>query len=160
MLLDQPLDENDYPMFYEPAHLGIPHVLGGTQGLRHHPAVINKIARVTIMPKSGNKDKIWGYYWNLISHVMNDNKIDVIAIIMDQLADVRVDLEMNLYFAPYIMSLIKAKTRLRGICEVKHTPFRPFKNNTTFLARPLTPFPDVEVDEGNNDNEGAVEDEA
>jgi hypothetical protein len=51
--------------------------------LRHHPAVINKIARVTIMPKSGNKDKIRDYYWNLISHMMNDNKIDVIAIIMD-----------------------------------------------------------------------------
>jgi hypothetical protein len=41
---------------------------------------------------------------------MNGNKVDVIAVIIDQLADLRVNLEMNLYFAPYIMSLIKAKT--------------------------------------------------
>jgi hypothetical protein len=44
MLNDQPLDENDYPMFYEPARLGILHVHDGTQGLRHQPTVINKIA--------------------------------------------------------------------------------------------------------------------
>jgi len=42
--------------------MGIARVFGGTQGLRHHPAVINKIARVTFMPKSGNKDKIRGLY--------------------------------------------------------------------------------------------------
>jgi hypothetical protein len=76
------------------------------------------------------------------------------------LADVRVDLKKNLYFAPYVMSLIKAETRFRGVCEVKHLPFRPFKNDTVFLARPLTPFPDVEVDERDNDNEGAAADEA
>lgn len=58
MMVENTLDENDYPAFYEPAHLGIPRVIGGTQGLRHHPAVINKIARVTFMPKSGNKDTI------------------------------------------------------------------------------------------------------
>ena len=43
VVLENPLDENDYPMFYEPAHLGIARSFGGTQGLRHHPAVINKI---------------------------------------------------------------------------------------------------------------------
>ena len=58
IVLENPLDENDYPIYYEPANVGIPRVFGGTQGLRHHPAVINKIARVTFMPKSGNKDKI------------------------------------------------------------------------------------------------------
>ena len=70
-VLENPLDENDYPMYYEPANIGIARSFGGTQGLRHHPAVINKIARVTFMPKSGNKDKIRGHYWNIISHVMN-----------------------------------------------------------------------------------------
>jgi hypothetical protein len=141
VVLENPLDENDYPMYYEPAHLGIARSFGGTQGLRHHPAVINKIARVTFMPKSGNKDKIRGLYWNVISHIMNGNRIDVIALIMDQLADLRLNMEMNLYFAPYIMSIIKAKTSFRGICECKHTPFRPFKNDHAFLMRPLTPFP-------------------
>ena len=141
VVLENPLDENDYPMYYEPAHLGIARSFGGIQGLRHHPAVINKIARVTFMPKSGNKDKIRGHYWNVISHVMNGNRINVIALIMDQLADLRPNMEMNLYFAPYIMSIIKVKSNFRGICESKHTPFRPFKNDNAFLLRPLTPFP-------------------
>jgi hypothetical protein len=61
-VLENPLDENDYPIYYEPENVGIPRVFGGIQGLRHHPVVINKIARVTFMPKSGNKDKIRGLY--------------------------------------------------------------------------------------------------
>jgi hypothetical protein len=153
MIAENPLDETDYPAFYEPAHIGIPRVFSGTQGLRHHPVVVNKIARVTFIPKSGNKNRVRGLYWNLISHVMNGNKVDVIAVSMDQLADLMVNLEMNLYFSSYIMSLIKAKIRFRGVCEVKHLLFRPFKNDTAFLHRPLTPFPDVEVDEEENANE-------
>ena len=62
VILENPLDENHYPMYYEPAHVGIPRSFGGIQGLRHHPAMINKIIRVTFLPKSGNKDKIRGYY--------------------------------------------------------------------------------------------------
>jgi len=73
---------------------------------------------------------------------------------MDQLADLRVNLEMNLYFAPYIMSLIKLKTYFRGFCEIEHKPFRPFKNDIAFLQRPLTPFPSDEMDEEANENEG------
>jgi len=108
--------------------------------------VIIKIVRVTFLPKSGNKDKIRGLYWNVISHVMNGNRINVIALIMDQLADLRLNMEMNLYFAPYIMSIIKIKSSFRGICESKHTPFRPFKNDNTFLLRSLTPFPGDDMD--------------
>jgi len=66
---------------------------------------------------------------------------------MDELADLRLNLEMNLYFAPYIMSIIKSKTSFRGICECKHIPVRPFKNATSFLLRPLTPFPGDDMDE-------------
>ena len=72
---------------------------------------------------------------------------------MDQLADLRLNLEMNLYFAPYIMSIIKAKTSFRGICECKHTLFRPFKNNTAFLQRPLTPLPSDDMDEEEHDDD-------
>ena len=147
IVLENPLDENDYHVYYETANVGIAREIGRTQGLRHHPAVINKIAGVTFMPKSGNKDKVRGLYWNVISHVMNGNRINMIALIMDQLADLRLNLEMNLYFAPYIMSIIKVKTSFRGICECKHTPFGPFKNDTTFLMRPLTPFPGDAMDE-------------
>ena len=86
---------------------------------------------------------------------MNGNRINVIALIMDQLADLRLNMEMNLYFAPYIMSIIKAKTSFRGICECKHTPFRPFKNDTAFLLRPLTPSPgdDMYEDEHEHDED-------
>jgi hypothetical protein len=48
----------EYEQFYEPVRLRIPRRFGETPGLRHHPAVINKIARVTILPKSGDKSKI------------------------------------------------------------------------------------------------------
>jgi hypothetical protein len=138
--LDFDPDENDYIASYEHAHLGIQRNIGGPQGLRHHPAVINKIARVTFFPRSGNKDKVRGPYWSLIYHVMQGHKINIIALIMNQLADYRLNLELNLYFAPYIMSVIKEKTNFRGPCECKHKPFRPFKNDTVFLQRPLTPF--------------------
>ena len=90
---------------------------------------------------------------------MHGNRINVIALIMDQLADLRVNLEMNLYFAPYIMSIIKAKTSFRGICEYKHTPFRLFKNDTAFLQSPLTSFPGDAMDEEEHeqdDDEGDV----
>jgi hypothetical protein len=152
MVMENPLYNNDYPAYYEHSH----------HGLRHHPIVINKIARVTFMSKSGNKDKVRGLYWNLISHAMHGNKVDIIVLIMDQLADLMVNLEMNLYFAPYIMSLIKAKTRFKGTCECKHNPFRPFENDIAFLQRPFTPFPDVEVEQkaSDSDNEGAAGDQA
>ena len=45
-------------MYYEPANVGIARSFVGIQDLRHHLVVINKIDRVTFMPKSGNKDKI------------------------------------------------------------------------------------------------------
>jgi hypothetical protein len=54
----------------------------------------------------------------------------------------KMDKNQNLAYAPYIMALIKAKTRFEGRCETAHTPFRPFKNEIGFLTRPLTPFPD------------------
>jgi hypothetical protein len=56
-------------LHYEPTHVCIPHVFGGThclfggtQGLKHHPVIVNKIARVTFMSKSGNKDRVTGLY--------------------------------------------------------------------------------------------------
>ena len=94
---------------------------------------------------------------------MNENRINIVALIMDQLADLRLNLEMNLYFAPYIMHIIKAKTSFRGICECRHIPFRPFKNDTGFLLRPLTPFPSDDMDEeehGHDDDNGDGDDDA
>ena len=59
-----------------------------------------EIEKGPIHPPSWSIDPYRGLYWNVISHVMNDNRINVIALIMDQLADLRLNLEMNLYFAP------------------------------------------------------------
>jgi hypothetical protein len=46
-----------YEQYCEPVRLGIPRTIGETTGLKHHPAVINKIARVTILPKRGDKSR-------------------------------------------------------------------------------------------------------
>jgi hypothetical protein len=51
------------------------------------------------------------------------------------------DKNQNQAYAPYIMALIKAKTRFEGMCETAHNPF---KNEIDFLTRPLTPFLDDE----------------
>jgi hypothetical protein len=136
--------------FYEPARLGIPRRFGDTAGLRHHPAVINKIARVTILPKSGDKSKIRDKFWNIIHHIMNGEVMNVVLFMMRQLNDLKMDKNQNLAYAPYIMALIKAKTRFEGQCEIVHTPFRPFKNEIGFLTRPLTPFPDDEEEAGDD----------
>ena len=64
-------------------------------------------------------------------------------------------MEMNLYFAPYIMSIIKVKSSFRGICESKHTPFRSFKNDNAFLLRPLTPFSGDDMDAEAQGQDGA-----
>lgn len=63
------------------------------------------------------------------------------------------DKNLNLAYAPYIMALIKEKTMFQGRCEVILTSFRPFKNDTTFLHRPLTPFPNVEQVDGDEEQE-------
>jgi hypothetical protein len=67
---------------------------------------------------------------------------------MRQLNGLKMDKNQNLAYAPYIMTLIKVKTRFEGHYETVHTPFRPFKNEIGFLTRPLTPFPDDEEDAG------------
>jgi hypothetical protein len=138
----------EFVQFYEPARLGIPRRFGETAGLRHHPAVINKIARVIILPKSGDKSKIRDKLWNIIHHVMNGEVMNVVLFMMRQLNDLKMDKNQNLAYAPYIMALIKAKTRFEGHYEIVHTPFRPFKNEIGFLTRPLTPFPDDEEEAG------------
>ena len=81
----------DFVEFYEPARLGIPRRFGETAVLRHHPAVINKIARVTILPKSGDKSKIRDKFWNIIHHIMNDEVMNIVLFMMRQLNDLKMD---------------------------------------------------------------------
>jgi hypothetical protein len=79
---------------------------------------------------------------------MNGKVMNVVLFMMRQLNDLKMDKNQNLAYAPYIMTLIKAKTRFEGHCEIVHTPIRPFKNEIGFLTRPLTPFPDDEEEAG------------
>jgi hypothetical protein len=81
----------DFVQFYEPARLGIPRRFGEIAGLRHHPAVINKIARVTIFPKSGDKSKIRDKFWNIIHHVMNGEVMNVVFFMMRRLNHLKME---------------------------------------------------------------------
>jgi hypothetical protein len=83
--------------------------------------------------------------------------MNIVLFMMRQLNNLKMDKNQNLTYAPYIMALIKAKTRFEGRCETAHTPFRPFKNEIGFLTRPLTPFPD---DEGVQADDFAAQPEA
>jgi hypothetical protein len=92
------------------------------------------------MPKSENKDKVREHYWNVINHVMNETKFDVVKLILDQMICKKCLVRDSIYFAPYIMSLIKTKTGLNGLCDVKHEIYHPFYNAKAFLNKPLTPY--------------------
>jgi hypothetical protein len=109
-------------------------------GLRHHPAVINNIIGHTYMPKSKNKDKVREHYWNVINHIMHEAKFDVVKLIVDQMICKKRLVRDSIYFAPYIMSLIKTKTGFNGLCDVKHEIYRPFYNAKAFFNKPLTPY--------------------
>jgi hypothetical protein len=79
----------EYEQYYEHARLGICKRFDETLGLKHHPTFINKIARVTILPKSGDKSKIRDKFWNIIHHVMNGEVMNVITFMMRQLNDLK-----------------------------------------------------------------------
>jgi hypothetical protein len=100
--------------------------------------------RVTILTKSGDKSRIRDKFWNIIDHVMKGEVMNIVLFMTRQLNDLKMYKNQNLAYAPYIMALIKAKTRFEGRCETTHTLFRPFKNEIGFLTRPLTPCPDDE----------------
>ncbi|CAO2176690.1 unnamed protein product [Urochloa humidicola] len=129
----------DIHIFYEPGHTGIKVEHGTPVGLRHHPAAINNIIRSTLMPKTGNRGSILEYYWNVISYIRNGQRFNVVSLIFEQMIEKKRSLGGNMYFAPYIMTLIKAKINFDGPCDVYHSLYQPFLNASTFLKRPLTP---------------------
>jgi hypothetical protein len=47
-------------------------------GLRVMSAVINKIVRFTLYPKSGNSDTIHDQHWNLIDFIMKRQRINAV----------------------------------------------------------------------------------
>lgn len=103
------------------------------------------------MTKSGNREAIRFKYWNLINHIMFGQKVNVLILMLDQMADIKVGMESKIPFARYVISLIKAKTSFVGTTSSKHDAFTPSVNE-----RALTPFPDDGGDdeEENDENEG------
>jgi hypothetical protein len=53
------------------------------------PDVINKIARVSILPKSGDKGRTRDKFWNVIHHEMNSEVMDVVTFTMRLLNDLK-----------------------------------------------------------------------
>lgn len=97
--------------YYDQVRLGISRRFGETLGRRHHPTMINKIVRVTILLKSGDKSKIRNKFWNIILQVMNGEVTNVVLFMMKQLNDLKMDKNQNLAYGPYIIALINSKTR-------------------------------------------------
>jgi hypothetical protein len=77
---------------------------------------------------------------------MHVTKFDVVKLILDQMICKKHLVRDSIYFAPYIMSLIKNKTGFIGLCDMKHEINRPFYNAKAFLNKTLTPYgPDAEA---------------
>jgi hypothetical protein len=98
---------------------------------------------------------------------MNDTRIDVVKLILDQMIIKKHLVKDIIYFAPYIMCLIKDKIGFNGLCDVKHEIYRPYYNAKAFLNKPLTPYGQAAVaqnveehdsddDNANVDNSGHV----
>jgi hypothetical protein len=124
-------------LFYEPGTSNATIMNWLAAGLRHHPAAINNIIRHTFTPKSGNKDKVREHYRNVVDHVMNGTKFDVVKLILDQMICKKRLVRDSIYFAPYIMSLIRIKMGFNSLCDVKHELYHPFYNAKAFLNKPL-----------------------
>jgi hypothetical protein len=64
---------------------------------------------------------------------MNETRFDVVKLILNQMIIKKRLVSDSIYFAPYIMSLMKAKTGFNGLCDVKHEIYRPFYNAKDFF---------------------------
>ncbi|TVU50132.1 hypothetical protein EJB05_01489 [Eragrostis curvula] len=145
--------------YYEAAIHGHPVKYGTVTGLKLVPAVANKIVRHTIFPKSGNPDAVRDHHWNFIHHILGGRTIDVLRFILKNIEDISCSVQQNLYYAPYIMSLIIVKTHFSAQnCDVKHKGYGPFRASPQLLNPPEQEGnPDAE---GNNDANGPPNDAA
>jgi hypothetical protein len=86
---------------------------------------------------------------------MNETRFDVVLLILEQMIVKKHLVKDSMYFAPYIMSLIKTKIGFNGLCDVKHDLYQPFYNAKAFLNKPLSPY--GQVAEGQNVDENVEE---
>jgi hypothetical protein len=92
------------------------------------PAVINKIVRFTLYPKSGNSDTIRDQHWNLIDFIMKRQRINAVRFVLNYIEMISSSVQFNLYYAPFIMSLILCKTSIPvRACTIKQNSYQPFR---------------------------------
>jgi hypothetical protein len=100
---------------------------GSVNGLRVMPAVINKIMRFTLYPKSGNSDTICDHHWNLVDLIMRRQRISIVRFMLNYIEIISSSVLYNLYYTPFIMSLILSKTNFPvRACTIKHNSYQSF----------------------------------
>jgi hypothetical protein len=72
-------------------------------GLRVMPAVMNKIVRFTLYPKSANSDTIRDQHWNLIDLIMRRQRINTVRFMLNYIEMISSSIQYNLYYAPFII---------------------------------------------------------
>jgi hypothetical protein len=73
---------------------------GSINGLRVMSAIINKIVRFTLYPKSGNLDTIHDQHWNLIDFIMRRQRFNVVRFMLNYIEMISSSIQYNLYYAP------------------------------------------------------------
>jgi hypothetical protein len=81
---DPEMRDDDITGYYEPNRTGIDCFYGRITGLKHWPAVLNKISRCTLVPKSGYRENFPGYSRNFVDHVLRGENMDIVRTIMHQ----------------------------------------------------------------------------
>jgi hypothetical protein len=119
-----PISINTHREFYKPNQYN---GHGSINGLRVMSAIINKIMRFTLYPKSGNLNTIHDHHWNLVDLIMRRQRISAVRFMLNYIEIISSRIQYNLYYAPFIMSLILNKTNFPvQACTVKHHSYQPF----------------------------------
>jgi hypothetical protein len=91
------------------------------------PVVINTIVRFILYPKSRNLDSIRDQHWNLIDFIMKRQRINAVRFMLNYIEMISSSVQFNLYYTPFIMSLILSKTSFPvWACTIKQNSYQPF----------------------------------
>jgi hypothetical protein len=91
------ISDDTHQSFYKPNQYN---GYGSASCLRVMPAVINKIVRFTLYPRSGNSDTIHDQHWNLIDFIMRRQRINVVRFMLNYIEMISSSIQYNLYYAP------------------------------------------------------------
>nr|CAD39343.2 OSJNBa0094O15.12 [Oryza sativa Japonica Group] len=117
-----PLSIDYVSQFYED---GVWYTHGKVAGLRTIPCVVNRIVRVTILPRLGNNDDIRGVAWHVIDAIIQGHQFDIVSLMMQEIAISKATFTQGIYYAPYIMRLIQDKLGAVGQNLKKHKQYKP-----------------------------------